>query len=274
MSSNLECCEFLRGKGFSKPYSSLDGYGYNYGNNYGGASKQENRGVFIGNIPAMSIDINSSFRQIINSTVLNYESECGQVSIDSVEFSMQVSCKSSANLAQAFWGTASEFLNVLPPVEDEPLEVPVNGIYPACSFHAFKPSGVDPSSVVITRTDTAATLVNGVDYIANEFGIELINGFSLANGETLNASYSYSSTSYKKIEPLTEVKKPLTITFIGRNAGDMKPVMVTLHKVLLSPASSYALISEDFENLEFSGVLLADATQPQGSSQYFNITKI
>ncbi len=274
MSINQDCCEFLRGKGFSRPYSSGDGYGFNYGNNYGGLSKQEYRGVFIGNIPSLTIDINSSFRQIINSTGLNYDSDCGQVSIDSVELSMSVSCKSSANLAQAFWGTATETLNLLSPVEDEALEVSINGIYEAHSFHAFRPAGVNPLSVTLVRTDTNETLVNGIDYSANEFGIEFINGFSLPVNEVINASYSYLSTSHKTIEPLTEVKKPITITFFGRNASDMKPVLVTLHKVLISPASSYSLISDSFENLDFRGILLADENKGQGSSQYFNIKKL
>lgn len=275
MSDKQDCCYFGRGKVYKASNPSQDGWGCNFGYNYGSGATDGYRGEFMGNVENLSLSVNSTLRQTVTSLGQPFGGSCGAVTIDGVEFSMSVSCHSAANLALAFAGKAITTANNLPPVvERAVLPDNTNGMYSCDSFYSFDPVGVDPATVVIKREDNNVILEQGVDYVATSLGVEFLVGQTLPVNTSLLFSYSYNTSTVTCIEPFVDKISPVTLTYKGINVADNSEFMVTLYKVLLSPTSAYELINaQEFTSLQLSGVLLPDTNRPEGSSQYFKIIR-
>jgi len=273
MPNNEDCCYFGRGEVYMADTPSQYGWGCSFGYCYGGGEGSFFAGRFMGNISAMNVSVASTVRQVIDPAGIQFSSDCAAITIDNVEFSMNISCQSAQNLALAFAGKSELITSTPDPVVDRAILPNNNNVIEACTFFCFDPAGVDPSSVVVTREDTMTNLVAGTDYEASSIGIKFLTGLTLATNTSLLVSYSYNSTTNTCIEPFVKKIEPVTLTYKGTNLADCTDFTVVFYKALLSPTSVYSLISQDFEDLEISGILLPDTTRPSGASQYFKITR-
>lgn len=113
----------------------------------------------------------------------------------------------------------------------------------------------------VTVTDSAtATLVSGTDYKihANQGAIEFLN----VTGFTQPFLVDYTYGNAKESAMFKSAQPEVWLRFDGINSADgNKPVIVDLYRVSISPTKDLSLISDDLQQFELSGRVLADVTK-------------
>ena len=270
----MSCCDsnclLLAGQVYIGECKTAGGWGLNYGGNWGGGKAEVLAGLPLGNASAFDINIDSDQQVVVNRNGLTFDAGCGVTNINGMTFDMTLQCMSMENLARFMYGTVTEKFNSGDPVVDACV-TSCCGAFKPCEHIKFRHPLVDVSSVVIKRGDTLAVLVENEDYTVDQTGFTMINGFSTE----LLVSYNWGSGSYKVVQPFVQKEREYSIYFKGFNRADTSDMyLVKINRVKVTPLNTFTLISEDFQNISLSGIILADKTVPSGVSPYFTIEKV
>lgn len=269
------CCVLGRGKVYVIESSRLiSGWGNNWGYYWGGGVTDYYAGRFLGNVSNLGVEINYTNQQLINRDGLIFSSECGGGLFESAGINMSVHCKDFQNLAMAFHGTSAETFTLAPPVVDQPYMPPAGEQFQEGGILVFDIPLIDTATLVVKRSDTMAVLVAGTDYVAYETNLKML--ISLPPNVGLVLSFSYLGIPYQQMQAFQVPQKEYTMTFIGENiANTSEKWVATFFRVKLTPARLYNLINENFEEMQFAGILLKDhIREKQGKSPYFEIKKV
>src|SRR3990172_5341153 len=89
-------------------------------------------------------------------------------------------------------------------------------------------------------------------------------GDIIIDGFPFEADYDFET--YNLVDGLTQGSSERYLRFEGLNtADDFKPVIVEVFKFVTDPAAAFALISDEVQQFELTGIALADALQDTGS---------
>lgn len=274
--SKEDCCFFGRGELFLSDTTDGNSYGHNWGLGWGQAPSSQAPGRPVGNVSNLDISINYEQREVLVLNGINFDRDCSLGTVQSVNFTMTMTCLSDVNMKQALFGTSTSVTASPDPVLEQ-LVLPTDEVSLSCGvFIPYENPGVDISTLVVTRTDTSEVLVQGTDYEADDCGIKLITSYLFSSGVGLSLAYSYNK-DYRCIEALTQNPKNVRLQFKGKNAANNgSSYLVTMYNVRLDPSSTLSLISDDeFSTLTITGTLERDrVTKDEGISKYFSIKRL
>ena len=218
--------------------------------------------IEVGNVSELKLSVNTS-------TVEHKETTTGARAIDlrltteiKANLMMTIENFSAANLAQALRGKFAKEVGAS--VTAEHVKAYPGFIMP---LQHIKVSSV----VVKTTAATPVTLVEGTDYSVNtEAGSIkwLTTGTSIA-GDDCTVAYTYAAQN--QVEALTEPMQNIWMRFEGLNSCDTnKPVVIVVFKFSTDPLKELDLIGDKVNAFALEGTVLADLSQPSGTSRYFH----
>lgn len=128
------------------------------------------------------------------------------------------------------------------------------------------------SAVAVTRTAGATPLVAGTDYTLDAVNgtLTFLTGSTVVTGTSAvpcTVNYTHAGVS-ARVKALTSVAKEYVLRFEGKSQFDNRAVIATLHRAKPGIAAALDLIGTDVAVLNLEGVLLPDASQAVGESQY------
>ncbi len=212
----------------------------------------------VGNTEELKISIESETEELED-----YESPAGGTAATStwikrVTVSLKLRNISPENLAKAYLGAVSA----------------ISGATISAANHtAYKGAHIvldhiKPGSVVVTNQAESTTYVVGTDYTVTNTGIYIAPNSNIGDASVIRVAYTHGNEQV--VEALTSASQEYKIVFSGHNTAQSgRARVVILHRVRLSPASESALITGSFAELDLTGTLIKDASQPSGKSQYF-----
>lgn len=167
------------------------------------------------------------------------------------------------NMALATRGTAAARAGAA--IVDEAVKVVKGGLVTLARLQDL--------DATITVEDAGTPLVEGTDFIRRRSGIEFTATTAIANGTTVDVSYTALADSL--IQGLVESAQNVRLVFDGLNEADSgKPVVIEAFKVQFSPTKGLDLIGDAFGTIQLSGTVLKDETKTaNGVSQYFTVKK-
>ncbi len=180
------------------------------------------------------------------------------------EFAVDAKSFTKENLARAFYGTASAVASASVTAEAV-TAYGLNQIVPLAN------PGV--SAVVVKKG--ATTLTAGTDYTvdATNGTITLISAANLGGSSPWSLTVDYTFAAHEKIETNTQTIAEYAFRFEGINIATKKSVIASIHRVSLNMAETLSLIGTEVNMFTMAGMMLADATQGAGESQYMTIQK-
>ena len=166
------------------------------------------------------------------------------------------------NLAKAFYGDSAVVAGAT--VSGEAITA-YNG-----KMTPLKYPGV--SAVVVTKTAGATPLVLNTDYTLDTVNgtITILSGSSVVPagaGVPCTVNYTHAGVA-ARVKALTSTAKEYVLRFEGKSQFDNKAVIATLHRAKPGIAAALDLIGTEVAVLNLEGVLLPDASQASGESQY------
>lgn len=104
-----------------------------------------------------------------------------------------------------------------------------------------------------------ATYTEGVDYELRNSGIYILRDGLLQDGGKIKVTYD--AVDKITIQTLTKASSKYRLVYDGLNEAESgNPVRITMHRVQISPADSFQVISDDYATLTINNSLLADPT--------------
>lgn len=184
--------------------------------------------------------------------------------VESVDLNISVHDLSPANIARAFFGTATNAT-----------AGSVSGESVVAYKGGFTPLSKVPTSITaVEPAGGGAAYTAGTDYEFRDGGIYIPTTSTIAapvsGAPNIEVDYAYAEQD--KVEALTTAAKDWEFVFVGLNeARSGKPVRVHAYRVKFGPAQALALVSADEHAvLELSGKVQSDTTkQGAGVSRYF-----
>jgi hypothetical protein len=227
----------------------------------------------LGNVSALSIDIETTKFE-------HKESESGNRAVDlsiiqekKGTFTMTLENVNGFNLALALWGNTGSV--AVTPVVDYVVKVDVMDVpYPLPVPNIASIQNVDDG----VGAGTAYTEESAPGVGDNDYGIDLINGtITFFTGGTVVVTdevyIDYTpAASTTVVEAFTETSQERWLRFNGLNTVSDSNVVVDAFKASFDPMTGYGLINEEIAQLELTGNLLLDDTQPSNdgtTSQFF-----
>ncbi len=139
-------------------------------------------------------------------------------------------------------------------------------------LHGF--TGADAASLNVGSVTVASVVdVDNITVAIDTTAETITGGLVIVEGAEVNVAYTREAQEI--VEALTEGAKDVFVRFEGLNTADEnKPVVIEAFRVSVDPLQELALISDTFQQFEVEGSVLADATRPSGTSQYFKVTTL
>lgn len=266
-------CYILRGDIYLLDYAkSHEGYGDSYGDNYGGGTSESYAGVMAGNA-VLQVNLNQNELIKVSRTGLDFTG-CAYPDLTGSTIEMSLLCTSMKNLALAFRGSSSTQTSPVVTVTDEVYTAPYDDGFLEGSFVRFA-NPVDPSTVVLQRSDDSTVLILGTDYTVDSLGFVILSG--LPSGVDILADYTSVSKEIISIEAFLEQPKIFKITIVGTNvsADEEEKFVYTFKKVRLSAqTNSFDVLNDDFPELTFNGTILRDQLAEFNKSPFLTVEKI
>lgn len=225
--------------------------------------------VEVGDTDSLEVSVDRSY-------VEHYESKTGARNlcargIDQTSWTMSMNTFDfdRTALARALVGTSSEVAGAS--ITDEAFTVFGSGT----TIFTDHP---DISTVVVTNTAGITTLVADTDYTVNALQGSITFtatglGKLTVSGSNKTGLIDYAYAAYDKVEANLVGEQEYAVRFAGINTVNNEAVIASLHRVSLSPASVLSLIGNEYASYEVTGLLMADASQGVGESQYMVIKK-
>lgn len=120
------------------------------------------------------------------------------------------------------------------------------------------------SSVTITG------FVEGTDFVVEDADaglVTLVDGGGIAKGDALVCAYSTGGYSGSVIKGGTNPDVTMKIIMLGTNLVTQEPVRVEIGKAIMTPESGVDFLSEDFTELQLSGI----ANVPDGAVEAYTV---
>lgn len=120
------------------------------------------------------------------------------------------------------------------------------------------------SSVTITG------FVEGTDFVVEDADaglVTLVDGGGIAKGDALVCAYSTGGYSGSVIKGGTNPDVTMKIIMLGTNLVTQEPVRVEIGKAIMTPESGVDFLSEDFTELQLTGV----ANVPDGAVEAYTV---
>lgn len=183
-------------------------------------------------------------------------------------FTMSLRNIDGDNLAKTYYGTAAAGAGAS--VTNEAISAYAGQVVP------LKYPGV--SSVVVTKTSGAVTLVANTDYVLDAtFGtLRFLSSANItgtgAHPCTVNYTYAAYST---RLEAAVDEARDWVLRFEGKSLADQKAQVVEIHRANFNLAATLGLISTEVAALAVEGPILpAPEIVAAGESQFFRITQV
>jgi len=216
--------------------------------------------LHIGNVSALDLGVTTDTKEQKDYTTVGGGTVAEVQRISAIELSMTLHDLDKDNIKRAFLGTASS--TVAGAVANEPL----------VAFAGFIPtsSPIDTTEPV-TVVNGATTYVVDDDYTIGAGGITILAGGAIADGTTIEVSYT--TIDHDTVEAVTSTAKEYELYFEGMNeAKDGRSVNVHAYRIKISPTDKLSLINDDFASFTVKGKLLRDNTKKgAGISKYFKV---
>lgn len=200
--------------------------------------------------------------------------DCSRINVQSVKLDLQIGCTKDSNLYKLIYAKQNESEALAFAQEHYCTDLLKD------EFFSFLKSGVVEASLVVVVKDDAGvilqTLVNGVDFSFNTFGISLLNDLVIAGAFKLQINYDFNNQDFSSFDFFTELTGQKRLLFIGLNYADNeKPVKLEVFKVRLTPISGMDIISQtDFFTLQAEGLVERDhSRKTNGLGEYFELTR-
>ena len=219
-------------------------------------------GFKIGNVTELSHTINKENKSVkARAGGGNYDS---LTIITGVSLAMKVSDFNDANLALALQALKVEHVGS---ASTEQVVSAIDGGFVPLDFL------VDHLATATVATDeaTPVSLAPDTDYILTPSGIKFVAGGLGVTGTAIKVVYTSKATT--ALEAYADSQKEGVLFVEGINDANGNPQNLTYHRFKGEPMASYAAFSDDFEELELNGEVLADTTRPPGVSQFLRMTK-
>lgn len=187
-------------------------------------------------------------------------------------FSVDAKSFSKENLARAFYGSSSTVAGAS--VTDEVVvayeaDAPVPLAYPGVSAVTVESAATAGVTLVVT-TDYVVDASNGTVTFTSAGYAKLTE----VSGTGKKAYVSYTYSSHEEIQTGTGTISEYAFRFEGINLATKKAVIVNVHRVALNMTEALSLIGVEVNKFKLGGMVLPDATQPAGDSQYMTIIKL
>lgn len=229
-------------------------------------AKQASGLIALGNVSALSIDIETTKYE-------HKESESGNRAVDvsiiqekKGTFTMTLENINGHNLAMALWGGSS--VTAITAIADEQVK-----LYHDLPVPLTQPNVNSTPAVVVGDDATpTTTYVLGTDYTIDYANgtITALSTGAITDGQTVFVDYTPKATT--KIEAFTQTSMERWLRFNGLNTIDDSNVVVDIFKASFDPLTGYQLINEEIAAIELTGNVLLDDTQPTATgtkSQFF-----
>lgn len=219
----------------------------------------------LGNISSGLIEIDAEI--IGRENQFNWADPASRNMILGVNISLSLNCASDKNIVLSLLGKET---------------LPVSGVFaqqycPNLSSEMFIPftkKGVDRDTLVVSLKndlDVIKTLVEGVDYLVSNSGVQFISdSIDIEDSNILDVYYSYEEDGYSSTEFNDQAPVYKEIYFKGTNLGEGSESMfdALFYRVLFAPITQMDLITRDeFLTLNLSGKV------ERKDGHWFNITK-
>lgn len=271
MSCEINCCTFLRGEFYIGDSSSF----CNETLICGGETPLKK----MGNIESASINISSQVLGRENRFHANKKS-CSRIAIQSVDLALTLLCPKDLNMKQAL--LSQDYVGDEGADFVQEFTLCDNNSMNECNFFKFKKLGVDQDSLTVLvlngDSETLATLEEGLDFIFNEHGIEMLRNVFFTGQTFLRLTYNYNDTLAQEYNFLTEFTGYKYLYFKGTNYGEDQnsPFGVDIYKVLFNPVSQLDLISQgSYFVINLTGRIEKDfSKQEDDLDSYFKIRRL
>ncbi len=274
MSCETSCCLFSRGEFYIGDSSSICSADVS-GLICGGESPLKK----IGNIDTASITISSTILGAENRYLPLKDPE-SRIAIQSIGLNLTLLCPKNINMKQGLFSLDYEGDEVLDFVQE--FTLCNSEALSECNFFKFSHFGVDKESLVLLVLDedseVLATLEEGVDYIVNDHGVEILRDLFYTGQTFLRFVYDYNDTGAQEYGFLDQFKGYKYLYFKGTNYGDdsNSPFGVEIYKVLFNPVSQLDLISQgSYFVINLTGIIEKDFKREEELlDTYFKIRRI
>lgn len=251
MAQDILCCNFLRGKIFvakRKP----------------NAAYHDVKALplkWVGNVSALNISQETETISIPDYSKFSGDA-CKLIRPTTKTLTLTMACFKAANLAMAFQGEGSfENVPAAGTVVDEIHTV--TGDDDRIEFD-YIPNGQD-ITVTDGATPTPVPYVLNDDYRITPFGIEIVEGGGISDGDVIHVGYDYDIQTI--IEAFTKGSEDYYVVVEAINYGDgNRPVKIEMYNINFGPAASMDLFGDEFATFEITGEVKVDETVPATDS--------
>lgn len=222
----------------------------------------------IGNVINAQLNIDASIKGRQNKNHNLALDVLARLPINGVDLSITVGCTSSRNLYMALFGEVPDEESGVY-TDDYCFDELEEGIFFKFTKNGASSDGLD----VFLRNsngDLVKTLIDGIDFIFNKSGIELIRDIDPETGVTLRMIYSYNTLGFHEIDFFKKNIGYKTIFLKGTNYIDAsgKSFNLLINKALITPVNQLDLLSgESFLTL------VLNASVERDNDSWFKITK-
>lgn len=228
-------------------------------------SKKNSSGLYLGerdlgNTPSFNVDLGVTFVNYFSSTGGSTASDKNPYFDFSPRINFVLDEINKENLALLSLAEINEVNQSSGSVVNEEVIA-----YPGTRF-SLDYRNIQSSSLVIKNNAETVVYVKGTDYQVyntnkdGELGrIYVLPDGSISSGQTLKVSYSYDAITYQKLDVFEDTENEGFLHFVSDNVtGPEKEVLIW--KVKLLPSSTLPLISNDWSNISFEGIIEEDRT--------------
>lgn len=222
----------------------------------------------LGNVSALAIDIETTKYEHKESETGNRAVDISIIQEKKGTFTMTLENVNGFNLALALWGntTANAGTAIGAPGAEQiraSHDKPVPLLHPDISAVTVGDDDLaSPTTTYVLDTDYTLDTVNGT--------ITALSTGSITDAQVIYVQYTYAANTV--VEAFTKTSSEYWLRFNGLNTIDDSNVIVDAFKCAFDPLTGYDLINEEIAQLEITGNILLDDTQPTAvgtNSQFF-----
>ena len=221
-------------------------------------------GRFVGN--AKSLEISVEIEQLNVPDFMAQDENGGNYLVKGVTLALTMLRSGSANLADAYAGSVSAAAGqaVTETISTAQASVKTGDmLFSRCAIDLSKP-------VTLTPSWTAWT--DGVDYLADAYGVRMLHGFAGPAGSSIALTYTKEGGA-EEIEAIDIKNREVGIVYVGTNLVTGQPARVNIYRAALNPGQKYAPISEQTNDLPIAGTIKAIRTSDQARARWFRIMR-
>lgn len=185
-------------------------------------------------------------------------------------FSIALPEVNKESLAIALLGTVAAVSQTGGTLTDEVVTITALDTWYPCSKAAF--------TSMTMKTASGTAMEEGVDFVVDKqlgwVKVLSTNDNSVAAGNTVKVSGTYSTTSGHEIKAMTDAQLRARFKLVGKNFADDLPYQVTVHEGIVAADAAFDFLQNDFASITMPGRMKTPAgfTEPATVTQLTSVS--